>query len=123
MRTNRPLVLIGSGPGIGRHVASLFASNRFNAVALVARSTQKLAQVQKDIEQVALGAQVRTYPIDVTETEAFSKVLEDISRDLGQPECVYYNAAEIIVTKLLDDVEGTVLYDFKVREFSRDSSK
>lgn len=113
MRTNRPLVLIGSGPGIGRHVASLFASNRFNAVALVARSTIRLTEVQKDIERLASGAQVRTYPIDVTETEAFSEVLQQISRDLGQPECVYYNAAEIIITKLLDDVESTVLYDFK----------
>lgn len=114
MRTNRPLVLIGSGPGIGQHVASIFASNRFNSVALVARSSDKLAEVQEVLERTVSGVKVRSYVVDVTETEALVKVFSRIGQELGQPECVYYNAAEIVVTKLLEEGENVVLYNFKV---------
>ncbi|CAM1507791.1 Fc.00g046390.m01.CDS01 [Cosmosporella sp. VM-42] len=113
-RTNRPLVVIGSGPGIGRHVACLFASRRFNKIALVARSQEKLARDQEAVTAVLPGKlTVRAYSVDVTETEKFAIVMDQIRRDLGSPEFVFYNAAEIAMTKLFETGEDQMIYDFK----------
>ena len=49
-RTDHVAVIIGSGPGIGCHVAKIFASRRFNKVALIARNQ---TQLDKDAEAVS----------------------------------------------------------------------
>lgn len=114
-RTDRSLVVIGSGPGIGRHVASSFAIKRFNKVALVARTASSLAADQAAVEAAAAGkVTVKTYQVDITEGEQFAKALNKIGQELGTPECVLFNAATIVPTKLLGIEEDQMLYDFKV---------
>ncbi|UNI16906.1 hypothetical protein JDV02_003294 [Purpureocillium takamizusanense] len=114
-RTDRPLVLIGSGPGIGRHVAIEFARQRFNKIALVARNTTQLAEDKAAVEAAVDGkVTVQTFAVDITETAKFRSVLDDISRVLGTPECVYFNAARIVPTPFFEAKEEDILHDFKI---------
>jgi NAD(P)-dependent dehydrogenase (short-subunit alcohol dehydrogenase family) len=113
-RADRSLVLIGSGPGIGRHVAAEFARRRFNNIALVARSPTQLAEDKAAIETAA-GSQVnvKTFAVDVTDTAKFRSTLDNIGQVFGPPECVYFNAARVIPTQFFVVKEEEILYDFR----------
>lgn len=110
------LVIIGSGPGIGVHVGSLFASKGFTKIALVARNQDQLSKDKAQIEQAASNKTitVKTYPLDVTNLPQLSETLDQIGRDLGKPEFVFYNAAAVRPSKLLGYDEEDMLYEFKV---------
>ncbi|KAG6005324.1 hypothetical protein E4U21_000239 [Claviceps maximensis] len=110
----RALVVIGSGPGIGVHVASHFASRGFNKIALMARNKEQLTKDSAAVKKARAGVDVQTYAVDVTDSAALRRALHDITDDLGPPEVVFFNAARVRPSTLLevDDVE--LLYDFKI---------
>ncbi|KAK5996547.1 hypothetical protein PT974_01882 [Cladobotryum mycophilum] len=113
-RTDRPLVVIGSGPGIGRHVALAFAAKRYNKVALVARNPAKLKQDQEAVEAVVPGKlTVKTYSANINDGQQLSDVLVQIEHDLGTPETVFYNAAQVVPSKLLEVEEDYMVQEFK----------
>lgn len=68
---NKKLMVIGSGPGIGRSVTTLFSSKRYNNVALIARREEQL-KLEKAAAEAALGDKfkVMTFALDVTDTDA-----------------------------------------------------
>lgn len=113
--SNKTLVVIGAGPGIGRSVTSLFASKRYSNVALIARRAEQLEIETKALEE-AVGTQVRikTYTVDVIDTDALAKALDDSDATLGKPECVFYNAARVLPSQLLSHDVKEIEYDFKV---------
>ncbi|GJN66302.1 hypothetical protein PLICBS_000319 [Purpureocillium lilacinum] len=115
-RTDRSLVLIGSGPGIGRHVAIEYARKRFNKIALVARNPTQLAEDKAAVEAAVVDGKVdvQTFAVDITDTAKFRAELENIGRVVGTPECVYFNAARIIPTPFFQATEEDILYDFKI---------
>lgn len=114
------LYVIGSGPGIGRAVAQQFSSARYARVALFARNPESLAADKEVIASSSStgssgsGVQVRTYSVDVTDSAALSKVFDQAEQDLGKPECVFYNAARVLPSKLLEHDVKEIEYDFKV---------
>ncbi|KAI0015072.1 NAD(P)-binding protein [Xylariomycetidae sp. FL0641] len=115
---DRTLLLIGSGPGIGQSVATLFASKRFTKVALVARNAEKLAAVADAVKKSSSSTpiEVKTYPVDVVDADAFKKALDSVEADLGKPECIYYNAARVLpspINPMTHDVQD-IEYDFKI---------
>lgn len=91
------LILIGLGPGIGLAVAKLFATRKFSKVGLLARTESSLNDAKKEIQSVAHDSQkdldVRTYVVDVTDLSKLKQILQQTEKDLGPPECVYFNAA------------------------------
>lgn len=113
----KTLVVIGSGPGIGRHTASEFASRGFERVALVSRNAERL---QQDASYVSSGRnvskdlKVKTYSADVSDPEALQKTLKQVETDLGPPEVVLFNAARVEPSPLLETGYERVLEDFKV---------
>lgn len=113
-RTKLPLVLIGSGPGIGSNAASVFAAKRFDNVALIARDSQRLERDRHFVEEAAPSATVKTYAVDITDSEKFVSVLNQISTEFGPPECVYFNAARVIPSELFKFTNAELVYDFKV---------
>ncbi|VUC25752.1 unnamed protein product [Clonostachys rosea] len=114
-RTDRPLILIGSGPGIGRHIACEFASRRFNKVALLARNAERLAEDQAAIKAATDDkTEVRTYPVDITDDEEFIATLDKIEKEMGVPEVFYYNAARVTLSKLLESEGREIEYDFQI---------
>ncbi|GJN80244.1 hypothetical protein PLIIFM63780_003769 [Purpureocillium lilacinum] len=115
-RTDRSLVLMGSGPGIGRHVAIEYARKRFNKIALVARNPTQLAEDKAAVEAAVVDGKVdvQTFAVDITDSAKFRAELENIGRIVGTPECVYFNAARIIPTPFFQATEEDILYDFKI---------
>lgn len=113
--SDRTLIVIGSGPGIGRSVAALFAKKRYNKVALVARRAEQLEIEKKELQKAA-GDQinVKTFAVDIVNRDAFLKVLDDAEAELGKPECIYFNAARVQPSQLLSHELKDIEYDLKV---------
>ncbi|KAJ0114053.1 hypothetical protein J7T55_007887 [Diaporthe amygdali] len=112
---DKTLIVIGSGPGIGRAVTSLFAAKRYGNVALIARRAEQLELEQKAVEEaVGAGVKVKTYALDVTNSEALLKALDDIEIQLGKPECIFYNAARVQPSELLSHDVKDIEFDFKI---------
>ncbi|KAL2017413.1 hypothetical protein VTK56DRAFT_2215 [Thermocarpiscus australiensis] len=113
--TDKTLLVVGAGPGIGRAVATLFASKRYTNVVLVARRAEQLKAGQAAVEQ-AVGAQVKvkTYAVDITDTTALLRALDDADAAFGKPECVFFNAARVLPSPLLDHDVKEIEYDLKI---------
>jgi NAD(P)-dependent dehydrogenase (short-subunit alcohol dehydrogenase family) len=111
------LVLIGSGPGIGLSVAKLFATKRFAKVALLARNQKSLDEARDAVVAAASSRpdlDVRTYAVDITDEKALEEALLKTEKDLGPPECVYFNAARVAPSSFFDSDLKELELDFKV---------
>ncbi|KAE8137716.1 hypothetical protein BDV38DRAFT_282651 [Aspergillus pseudotamarii] len=110
----RTLLLIGSGPGIGVAVASLFAQKHFDHIALFARNPSQLEADQETIlssaAEVGRQVHVRTWKVDISDLEQLKAALTEV-QSFGTLECVYFNAAR---------VGGSKLFDFPVEEIELD---
>ncbi|KAI1313777.1 NAD(P)-binding protein [Xylaria venustula] len=115
---DKHLVLIGVGPGIGRSVARLFAAKRYNHVTLIARRAEQLKIEQAEVEAAAqsqtLPVKVKTYTVDVADSTSLTNALIDAETALGKPECVYFNAARVVPSRLLGHDAKEIEYDFKL---------
>lgn len=115
MASGKTMVVIGSGPGIGRSVTTLFAEKRYSTVALIARRAEQLEAEKKALEE-ALGdrVKVKTFALDVVDSEALVKALEEVEAEFGVPETIFYNAARVLPSQLLEHDVKEIEYDFKV---------
>ncbi|TDZ51508.1 17-beta-hydroxysteroid dehydrogenase 13 [Colletotrichum trifolii] len=114
-KTNETLLVVGAGPGIGRSVTTLFASKRYSNVALVARSSDQLGIEKASIEEaVGSHVKVKTFAVDVVETEAFTNALDQADSELGKPSCVFFNAARVQPSELLKHDIKEIECDFKI---------
>lgn len=113
------LIVIGSGPGIGAHVARQFARQGFSKVALVARNPEQLEKDRASVENAVGSANVtvKTYSVDIADLPELTKTLNKIGDELGPPEVVFFNAARVNLSTLLEVDEEEMIYDFKVRLF------
>lgn len=113
---DRHLILIGVGPGIGRSIACLFASKRYNKVTLIARRAEQLKIEEAAVQTAAVGnrVEVKSYAVDVVDTKALSAALVESQALFGQPECVYYNAARVGPSELLKYDVTDIENEFKV---------
>jgi NAD(P)-dependent dehydrogenase (short-subunit alcohol dehydrogenase family) len=82
-------VIVGVGPGLGMTLAHRFARGGF-AVALVARSEQKLAAAAQEIE--AAGGEALAVAADATDADAADKAFERVRNELGPIRVLIYNA-------------------------------
>ncbi|KAI0543782.1 NAD(P)-binding protein [Xylaria curta] len=114
--SDRHLVLIGVGPGIGRSVACLFAFKRYNNVTLISRRAEQLNIEKAEVEAAAKSqpVKVKTYAVDVADIDTLMGVLRNAEATFGKPECVYYNAARVIPSQLITHNVREIEYDFKL---------
>ncbi|TFA98186.1 hypothetical protein CCMA1212_010000 [Trichoderma ghanense] len=114
-RSDNAIVIIGSGPGIGTNTAAVFAANKFNKIALVARNP---TQLDKDAESIKSAANssitVKTYSTDVIDPAQFTATLKQISQDLGTIEVVLYNAAIVSQSRHLEVTDDELIHDFQI---------
>lgn len=115
--TSRTLLLLGSGPGIGVAVASRFAQERFDHVALFARTQ---SQLQLDEEAIHSAAQkagrqvvVKTWQVDVSDGDQLKAALKEVE-SFGTLECVYFNPARVGESMLFDFPTEQIQNDFQV---------
>jgi NAD(P)-dependent dehydrogenase (short-subunit alcohol dehydrogenase family) len=90
----RTVVITGASSGIGRATA-LAVADRGGIPLLVARSADKLDEVRAEIE--AAGGTARTYPCDITDTEAVAATVKQMIADHPQGiDCLVNNAGRSI---------------------------
>jgi NAD(P)-dependent dehydrogenase (short-subunit alcohol dehydrogenase family) len=87
--TDKIAVVVGAGPGLGASVALRFAKEGY-AVALLARSTDKL----RDLEQRITAAKGRAVSVaaDATVAGSTTAAFAEIRTKLGDPAVLVYNA-------------------------------
>lgn len=114
-RSDNAVVIIGSGPGIGTNTAAVFAANKFNKVALVARNPTQLEKDAAFVTSASNGnAIVKTYSTDVLDPAKFITTLAQINKDLGTVEFVLFNAAIVAESSHLEVSDDELLRDFKI---------
>ena len=115
--TDRLLLVIGSGPGIGNATASLFAQKRFNKIALIARNATRLqddkAAVEAAARDVNREVEVRTWSLDVSDIPKLKQALSE-TEQFGHIEAVFFNAARVIDSAFFSHPESEIRYDFEV---------
>ncbi|TMA57235.1 MAG: SDR family NAD(P)-dependent oxidoreductase [Deltaproteobacteria bacterium] len=82
---NPVAVVTGVGPGTGAAIVRRFSQGGY-AVAMLARSGDRLATLEREIERA------RAYPCDVTDEAALDRTIETIRADLGTPKILVHNA-------------------------------
>lgn len=113
MSSNKLLVLIGSGPGIGVATASLFASKGFN-VALLSRNATRLNEDVESVKAASGGnTKIEAFPVDVADHVALKKSLDKVASSMGQPEIVVFNAARVGPSEFGKFTAEELLEDFK----------
>jgi NAD(P)-dependent dehydrogenase (short-subunit alcohol dehydrogenase family) len=113
MTSKNILVVLGSGPGIGVSVASLFAQNGdFDHIVLCAR---RKAQLDVDAEAVrkAGKAQVTALVVDLADAGSLKTGLHDISK-LATLGAVLFNAARVQPSTVLQTSAEELRLDYEV---------
>lgn len=111
------LLVIGSGPGIALSTAALFAEKKFNKVALLARSPERLPQDKAGILEILKSKgkkdiEVVTWSVDISNSAAFKKVLGEVEQKYDDLTCVLFNAAKVAPSQLLEYPEEEIVKDF-----------
>ncbi|HXK27108.1 MAG TPA: SDR family NAD(P)-dependent oxidoreductase [Candidatus Binatia bacterium] len=78
-------LIVGSGPGLSAALGRLFSKEGMK-VALAARDPKKLAALEKEING-------RAYPCDGIIPKDVENLFDSVSRDIGVPNVVVYNAS------------------------------
>lgn len=116
-QTHGALVVVGSGPGIGVHVAAAFASHGFEKIILLSRNAARLIQDAESVkEKSGSDASIHTVPTEIANTEELKKSLAEVDKVLEDTplECVLFNAARVAPSKLLDFPVNEIEFDLNV---------
>ena len=110
------LVVFGSGPGIGVHVASRFARGGFEKVILLSRDAARLRNDAFIVYSSAPQVEVSTVPADLASQTEVQRALRRIADILGDTplECIHYNAAKASRTFLLEESETDLRANLEV---------
>ena len=112
--TNKTVAtVIGVGPGLGAALARRFATQY--AVALVARSEDKLAGFVREIKEA--GGASLAVSADVSKEHEITRAFEQIRRELGETEILLYNAAMRPFGTLMETKPSTFENTWRVGAF------
>jgi NAD(P)-dependent dehydrogenase (short-subunit alcohol dehydrogenase family) len=78
-------LIVGSGPGLSASLARLFKKEGMQ-VALAARNIKKLDGLVKELDSAA-------YPCDASSPADVESLFQAVSKEIGQPNLVVYNAS------------------------------
>ncbi|XJZ26134.1 SDR family NAD(P)-dependent oxidoreductase [Bacillota bacterium Lsc_1132] len=88
--TGKNIVITGASGGIGAEIAKLCAARGANLV-LLARSIDKLEQLQKELQQ-RYSVQIVVHQLDVSDTEQVHAFFTEIFQTMGQVDILVNNA-------------------------------
>jgi len=126
--SSKTIVVLGSGPKLGSHVAALFASRGFNNVALLSRNEDRLKEDQQFVlEQAVKGGvkniEIKVYPVDLQgDPQVLRDVLKVVENDLGPPEVLLYNASKLERSAMFEYTEMALEQGYRVSSSSDSSS-
>ena len=113
--THNALIVFGSGPGIGRNVAALFAERGFGKVLLMSRNKERLAQDADFVRSTSAGVDVQEITVDAANSDSVREALEKANEALGETplEFVLFNAARLGPSKFFDFSDEELEEDLK----------
>jgi NAD(P)-dependent dehydrogenase (short-subunit alcohol dehydrogenase family) len=106
--SRKTVLVTGASSGIGKASSRKFAAAGAK-VLLVARSAEKLAEIQSGIE--AEGGEAQSYPTDLSDTEACQVLVQKVLADHGAVDILVNNAGHSISRLLTDSFER--LHDYE----------
>lgn len=106
MAEGETALIVGVGAGLSASLARRFASEGI-MVALAARNTDKLGDLIAET-----GA--KAYACDATEPEAVEGLFNSVTKDLGEPDIVVYNASNRVRGPITEIDPEAVLTAIKV---------
>ncbi|KAK5164265.1 uncharacterized protein LTR77_009959 [Saxophila tyrrhenica] len=113
----KTLLILGSGPGIGVHIACAFSVRGFTHIALVSRDSSRLAKDQDTvldaIQERGYSCQVKTWACDLCDFEQLERTLKEIE-GFGEVECVVLNAARVAGRAVLEEGVEEIQGDFRL---------
>src|SRR5262245_47418700 len=105
--TGKVALVTGVGPGTGSAIVRRFAEGGYR-VAMIARSTDRLAALQDEIPGAC------ACPADVTDATAMNEAITRIEHEIGAPEVVIHNAVGGVFGKFQDIDPDVLERNFKV---------
>ena len=84
---SKSIGVFGAGPGLGQAVARRYAREGY-AVTLVARRSEPLERLARDLTSAGANAHVIT--ADLSDTDATHRLAEQIRAEAGNLDAVYY---------------------------------
>lgn len=97
-------IITGAGQGLGRAIALEFAAEGA-AVALLEQNPDSVREAAAEIE--SQGGRARAYPLDITDYDAYARVVADVIAWQGKIDVLVNNAAITIFGTILNDtLEG-----------------
>lgn len=114
MSESKVAAVVGVGEGNGASVAHRFAREGFT-VAIMARSEDKLAQIESDIEKA--GGKALSVAADVTDAESIKAAFEKVNAQLSAPSVLVYNAGIFKINSILELTPEQFDYCWKVNCF------
>lgn len=107
--SGRTAIVTGASRGIGKAIALALAANGAK-VACVARSADKLKDTVDEI--AAAGGTAEVHTLDVTDSEAVTKLVEGLAEKWGQLDIVVNNAgitADTLIPRMTDEQWDSVI--------------
>jgi NAD(P)-dependent dehydrogenase (short-subunit alcohol dehydrogenase family) len=114
MNQSKVAVILGVGPGLSAAIAHRFAREGF-AVGLMARTENKLTQIQTEIEQA--GGAALSIPTDATNPASVASAFAQVQERLGAPEVFSYNAGVFQMGGILEMTPEQFEHSWKVNCF------
>ena len=116
--THGALVVFGSGPGVGRNVAALFAERGFEKIILMSRDANRLSQDADFVRSSSAGANVLEIPVDLGKSDEVHRSLEKVDESLKGTslECVLFNAARLGKSPFFEFSAESLENDLRVRQ-------
>lgn len=107
--SGRTAIVTGASRGIGKAIALALAANGAK-VACVARSADKLKETVDEI--AAAGGTAEVHTLDVTDSDAVTKLVEGLAEKWGQLDIVVNNAgitADTLIPRMTDEQWDSVI--------------
>lgn len=108
------IVIFGSGPGIGSHVAADFAKHGFSHIILLARNEARLQEDRTFVSKANPNAKIDILKVDLEDTKSIPGVLKQIDDLTTTVDVVFFNAAIIRPSEPLKAPAEELEQDFKV---------
>lgn len=108
---SKVFVIIGMGPGIGMALVERFAKEGYT-IAMISRNEGRLSLYLEILERQLVAS--RYFVGDASNPASLTKALDRVSREVGHPEVLVYNAAKVKKLHVLEESADSLAEDFIV---------
>ncbi|KAF2803604.1 putative short-chain dehydrogenase [Mytilinidion resinicola] len=93
------ILVTGGGKGVGKHIATVFATAGASTVVILGRATSSLQAAEKDISAAAVSfgheTIARSFAVDICDAEAVSRTVRTVCEEFGTIDVFVHNAGDL----------------------------